>query len=276
TAIGVQTGLALANNRLLAERLKSERLAAVGQTVASLSHSIKNILQGMRGGADVVELGLRKNNLKVLQNGWEIVQRNQERIYQLAMNMLAFSKQRKPEIQMTNLGELLDEIAELMQKPFDDRHAMLLLDVAADLPPVPIDPNGIHQAVLNLVTNGLEAVQPESGVVSMRCEFDPAACVVRLRVADNGMGMSSEQTGRLFVPFRSSKGLKGTGLGLVVTKKIVDEHGGTIGVQSKPDEGTTFLIELPTDRAEVPHSADTHGPAVGESDESRLRDLGML
>ncbi|MEM9253404.1 MAG: ATP-binding protein [Planctomycetota bacterium] len=276
TAIGVQTGLALANNRLLAERLESERLAAVGQTVASLSHSIKNILQGMRGGADVVELGLRKNNLKVLQNGWEIVQRNQERIYQLAMNMLAFSKQRKPEIQMTNLGELLDEIAELMQKPFDDRHAMLLLDVAADLPPVPIDPNGIHQAVLNLVTNGLEAVQPESGVVSMRCEFDPAACVVRLRVADNGMGMSSEQTGRLFVPFRSSKGLKGTGLGLVVTKKIVDEHGGTIGVQSKPDEGTTFLIELPTDRAEVPHSADTHGPGLGDSDEPRLRDLGML
>ncbi|MEM9791283.1 MAG: FHA domain-containing protein, partial [Planctomycetota bacterium] len=192
TAIGVQTGLALANNRLLAERLESERLAAVGQTVASLSHSIKNILQGMRGGADVVELGMRKNNLKVLQNGWEIVQRNQERIYQLAMNMLAFSKQRKPEIQMTNLGELLSEIAELMQKPFDDRQAMLLADVASDVPPVPVDPNGVHQAVLNLVANALDAVQPETGVVSMRCEYDPQACVVRIRVADNGVGMSGE------------------------------------------------------------------------------------
>ncbi|MEM1210241.1 MAG: ATP-binding protein [Planctomycetota bacterium] len=276
TAIGVQTGLALANNRLLAERLESERLAAVGQTVASLSHSIKNILQGMRGGADVVELGMRKNNLKVLQNGWEIVQRNQERIYQLAMNMLAFSKQRKPEIQMTNLGELLGEIAELMQKPFDDRQAMLLADVASDVPPVPVDPNGVHQAVLNLVANALDAVQPETGVVSMRCEYDPQACVVRIRVADNGVGMSGEQTRRLFVPFQSSKGLKGTGLGLVVTKKIVDEHGGTIGVQSTPSEGTTFLIELPTDRAEVPQSADTHGPTADDSDLPRLRDVPSL
>jgi len=272
TAIGVQTGLALANNRLLAERLRDERLAAVGQTVASLSHSIKNILQGMRGGADVVELGLRKGNMKVLQNGWEIVQRNQDRIYQLAMNMLTFSKQRKPEIQLTHLGELLNEIAELMQKPYDDKQCMLLVDVAADLPPVPLDASGIHQAVLNLVANALDAVEPETGVVSMRCEYDPDACVARLRVADNGVGMSSEQTRRLFVPFQSSKGLKGTGLGLVVTKKIVDEHGGTLDVQSTPGEGTSFIIELPTDAAGLPHSADTHGPSVDDTDFPRLTD----
>ncbi|MEM6333282.1 MAG: ATP-binding protein [Planctomycetota bacterium] len=265
TAIGVQTGLALANNRLLAERLKSERLAAVGQTVASLSHSIKNILQGMRGGADVVELGMRKNNMKVLRNGWEIVQRNQERIYQLAMNMLAFSKQRKPELQMTALAGLLSEIAELMQKPFDDKQAMLLTDFASDLPPVPIDASGVHQAVLNLVTNALDAVEPEAGVVSLRCEYDAEKCVARLRVADNGVGMSVEQTRRLFVPFHSTKGLKGTGLGLVVTKKIVDEHGGLLDVQSTPGGGTTFLIELPTEAAAVPHSADTHGP-MGSDD----------
>jgi len=272
TAIGVQTGLALANNRLLAERLRDERLAAVGQTVASLSHSIKNILQGMRGGADVVELGMRKGNMKVLQNGWEIVQRNQERIYQLAMNMLTFSKQRKPEIQMTALGELLNEIAELMQKPFDDKQCMLLVDVAADLPPVPLDPNGVHQAVLNLVGNALDAVEPETGVVSMRCEYDADACVARIRVADNGVGMSSEQTRRLFVPFQSSKGLKGTGLGLVVTKKIVDEHGGHLDVQSTPGEGTTFIIEIPTDAAGLPHSADTHGPSADDTDLPRLQD----
>ncbi|MEM9791157.1 MAG: HAMP domain-containing sensor histidine kinase, partial [Planctomycetota bacterium] len=96
------------------------------------------------------------------------------------------------------------------------------------------------------------------------------------RVADNGVGMSGEQTRRLFVPFQSSKGLKGTGLGLVVTKKIVDEHGGTIGVQSTPSEGTTFLIELPTDRAEVPQSADTHGPTADDSDLPRLRDVPSL
>ncbi|MFW5682603.1 MAG: FHA domain-containing protein, partial [Phycisphaeraceae bacterium] len=119
TAIGVQGGLALSNMRLVEARLSAERLAAVGQTVASLSHSIKNILQGMRGGADVVELGLRKNDQNVVKNGWTIVARNLERIYELTVNMLAFSKERKPDLEMTNLTGILEEVVELVQKQFD-------------------------------------------------------------------------------------------------------------------------------------------------------------
>ncbi len=260
TAIGVQTGLALANTELMDARLKSERLAAVGQTVASLSHSIKNILQGMRGGADVVELGMRKNNMRVLKNGWDIVARNQDRIYELAMNMLAYSKQRRPEIVMTNLGQLLSEIVELSQQQFDAKRAALLTDIASDLPPAPIDPSGIHQAVLNLVTNALDAVEPESGVVSLRCDYNEEQELIQISVADNGTGMSPQTLKKLFEPFHSTKGLKGTGLGLVVTKKVVDEHGGTIDVQSSPGEGTTFVLTLPVNAEALPASADTHGP----------------
>jgi two-component system, NtrC family, sensor kinase len=260
TAIGVQTGVALSNARLYDDRLKDERLAAVGQTVASLSHSIKNILQGMRGGADVVELGLRKNNMDLTRGGWEIVARNVERTYELVMNMLAYSKQRKPELELVNLDQLLAEVAALVQKQFDTKNVALLMDVGQDMPPVPIDAPGIHQAMLNLLNNALDAVQPETGVVSVRCEYDGENDRVKISVTDNGEGMTPGTLARLFEPFHSTKGLRGTGLGLVVTQKIVEEHGGAVSVESVRQEGTTFTILLPVRFDQVPMSADTIGP----------------
>ena len=260
TAIGVQTGVALSNARLYDNRLKDERLAATGQTVASLSHSIKNILQGMRGGADVVELGLRKNNMDLTKGGWEIVARNVERIYELVMNMLAYSKQRKPELQLVNLDQLLDEVAGLVQKQYDAKQAALIVDVPHDMPPVPIDPSGVHQALLNLMNNALDAVQPGTGVVTVRCEYDGDNDRVKITVSDNGEGMSAGTVSRLFEPFYSTKGLRGTGLGLVVTKKIVEEHGGLVSVESEKNKGTTFTILLPVRFEQVPMSADTAGP----------------
>ncbi|MFP4144327.1 MAG: ATP-binding protein [Phycisphaeraceae bacterium] len=259
TAIGVQTGLALANARQYEARLAAERLAAVGQTVASLSHSVKNILQGMRGGADVVELGLRKESLKVVRGGWDIVARNLDRIYELTMNMLAFSKQRQPDVEMVNLGHLLGEVAALVQQQYEAKKVALITDFAPDLPPVPVDPGGVHQAVLNLLNNALDAVEPESGVVSLRTEVSGDYEYVRVIVSDNGEGMSGSTRQHLFEPFHSTKGMRGTGLGLVVTKKIVDEHGGRIDVESEPEEGTTFVLNFPLQVERVPSSAETHG-----------------
>jgi two-component system NtrC family sensor kinase len=260
TAIGVQTGVALSNARLYDSRLKDERLAAVGQTVASLSHSIKNILQGMRGGADVVELGLRKNNMDLTRGGWEIVARNVDRIYDLVMNMLAYSKQRKPELELVNLDQLLGEVGALVDKQFDSKNVAMLIDVAQDMPPVPIDPGGVHQALLNLLNNALDAVQPQTGVVSIRCEYDGDNDRVKITVSDNGEGMTKATMSRLFEPFHSTKGLRGTGLGLVVTKKIVEEHGGVVAVESVRKQGTTFTMLLPVRFDQVPMSADTAGP----------------
>ena len=273
TAIGVQTGMALANLQLVEQRLRSERLAGVGQTVASLSHSIRNILQGMRGGADVVELGLKKKNLGVVNNGWVIVSRNLERIYGLTMNMLAFSKQRRPEIELTNLAPLLDEVVALVSKQYENRGAALINDVPADLPPVPIDGGAIHQAVLNLLTNALDAVEAQQGVVTLRVELEEATDRVRLSVTDNGVGISPGSRRRLFEPFHSTKGLRGTGLGLVVAKKVVDEHGGTIHVDSQPGAGATFTIELPLIEGHAPHNADTQGPAQVRADAAPTRPM---
>ncbi|MCC6579719.1 MAG: FHA domain-containing protein [Phycisphaeraceae bacterium] len=268
-AIGVHTGLALANAELYADRLNQERLAAVGQTVASLSHSIKNILQGMRGGADVVELGFKKNNMKVVQGGWQIVSRNLERIYELTMNMLAYSKQRQPELEMTNLQPLLEDVVSLMQSQFDGKKVALITDFTSDMPPAPIDMGGMHQALLNLMGNALDAVEPEKGAVTLSCDYDDRTQQVLVSVTDNGTGIEADRVKRLFQPFNSTKGLKGTGLGLVVTKKIVEEHGGAIGVESAPGKGTTFTIRLPCSVESIPSLADTQGPAGGHDSTPR-------
>ena len=257
-AIGVQTGLALDNARLLEKRMQEERLAATGSAVASLSHSIKNILQGMRGGSDVVELGLRKNSLDVIQKGWDIVHRNQEKIFQLTLNMLQFSKQRKPELSLEHLLPMFKDLAGLVQSQFDAKGVALITDIEPDLPPVPVEVSGLHQAVLNLLQNALDACEPDTGIVTLGCQYDETDQSVRISVADNGVGMDRTLRSELFQPFRSTKGYGGTGLGLVVTKKIVEEHGGIIRVQSKRNKGTTFTITLPTESEREP--AATHSP----------------
>ena len=136
------------------------------------------------------------------------------------------------------------------------------------MPPVPIDGGAIHQAVLNLLNNALDAVEPESGIVTLRCHFDVEADRVVIAVADNGEGMSPAVKRQLFEPFHSTKGLRGTGLGLVVTKKVVDEHGGSIAVESQLGAGTTFTIQLPVQMGAAPASADTQGPG---DEPARLR-----
>lgn len=247
TAIGAQVGLAMFNISLHQERLQKERLAAVGQTVASLSHSIRNIIQGLKGGAEVVELGLRKGAMNVVDNGWQIVARNLERISGLTMNMLAFSKNRKPEVVMTNLDRLIGEIIELTNRQFETHKVALITDIDDHMPPIPVDPNGLHQAVLNLVNNALDAVEPETGVITITTRYENTPPVAIIQVADNGHGISEQQMNSLFEPFFSTKGLRGTGLGLVVARKIIEEHGGEVLVDSKPNQGTSFVLRIPVD-----------------------------
>lgn len=260
TAIGAQTGLALANAELYQQGLIQARLAAVGETVANLSHSIKNILQGMRGGAEVIELGIRREDLKVINNGWDILSRNLERIYDLSMNMLAYSKQRQPEMEMVNLPSLIGECIELVKVQCDRKKVALLTEIESDMPPIPADPSGLHQAIMNLLINAIDAVPSKDGVITLRVEYDSARSQVNISVADNGSGIQAEQWDQIFQPFYSTKGLRGTGLGLAVTKKIVEEHRGRIDLETAVGEGTTFRITISTDQSVDPSA--TQGAAA--------------
>ncbi len=259
-AIGRQTAMALENLKLLSARMQTERLAATGETVAYLSHYIKNILQGMRSGSDMIELGIEGSNLQTVSRGWPIVQRNLEKIYHLTTNMLAFSKDRKPSVQMVQLGGIVEDVIELVQRSADEREVMLLAETDDDHPPVPVDPDGIHQVIMNLVTNALDAVEPGKGVINVRVKFDEDASEAVITVADNGPGVDSEVLPHIFEPFHSSKGQGGTGLGLAVARKIVHEHSGRIDVSSMPGEGTIFRVRLPITEAGPYESEETFGP----------------
>ena len=259
-AIGYQTGMALENLKLLSARMQTERLAATGETVAHLSHYIKNILQGMRAGTDMIDMGLERGNLSTIATGWPIVHRNLQKIYNLTTNMLAFSKDRQPARQMVRLSRIVNEVIELVQRNADDRGVMLLAETDDDHPPIPVDPDGIHQVALNLITNAVEAVEPRKGVVNVRTTYDEKTQEATLTVADNGPGIDAEDLRHIFEPFHSTKGQAGTGLGLAVARKIVHEHNGRIDVSSMPGEGTIFRVRLPITEAPPAESEETFGP----------------
>lgn len=261
SAIGYQTGLAIENARLVESYLERERLAAAGETVAYLSHSIKNILQGMRAGADVVERGLDRRDFAMTTQGWRILDRNMDRVYGLMLNMLAFSKEREPQLEMIQLNKLALDVVELLQRFADESQVVLLTDLDENVPPVPLDHDGMHQVLTNLITNAIEAVQRGSGVINVRTRYDPAERCVLLSVRDNGPGIPEDQRARVFEPFHSTKGHGGTGLGLAVCRKIVQEHSGVIELHTPPDGGAEFVVRLLTAEARKVNPGDTQGPS---------------
>jgi len=261
TAIGLQAGLAIQNAKLYRQGIEAERLAAIGETTAALSHSIKNILQALRGGADVVEMGLKNNNLPQLTKGWRVVDRNMEKIYNLTMNLLAYSKDRKPQLEFVNPKKLLDECVELIAVPANDKGVMVVADVDKDHPAVPLDPDGMHQVIMNLLSNALDAVTPQEGLIRVVCHYDAENRQTIVEVIDNGSGIPETMKKHMFELFHSTKGNRGTGIGLAVARKIVEEHEGSISVQSRPGEGTTFTLRLPVEHETLADPSHTHGPA---------------
>ena len=140
--------------------VNAERLAAIGQTIAAMSHHIKNIMQGVRFGADMVRTALKDDDRDLLGKGWKLVERNQGRIDQLILDMLVFSKEREPAVEPTDLNKLCEDVLELVRGRAKDRGIALEWRAGHRASSaVPCDPEGIHRAVLNIVTNALDAVE---------------------------------------------------------------------------------------------------------------------
>jgi len=244
--IGHQAALAVEDTTYYSAMVQSERLAAVGQTIATLSHHIKNILQGIRGGSYLVDMGIEDDDLAVVRKGWDIVNRNQNKISSLVMDMLSFSKEREPDPVPSDIVALINDIVETVQQRADDIGATLDWEPPAEMPQLLFDPEALSRAILNVVTNALDAVEDRSGaMVSLRVACDTEGERVRITVSDNGEGMTPETIAEIFNLFVSTKGARGTGLGLTVSRKILREHGGDIRVSSTPGEGSAFVLEFP-------------------------------
>ena len=232
------------------ELVNSERLAAVGQTVAGMAHCIKNILHGFKGGSYLMDVGLSRDNTEKMRSGWEMIQRNINRTSGLVMDLLSYSKEREPEYEPCQPNEIAEDVCELLDGVARDHDVTMLKQFPDRMTPVVMDPRTVHRCLMNLVTNAIDACifDPEvdkDHQVTVVAEMEETG-TVRFDVKDNGCGMSEEVRAKLFSSFFSTKGVKGTGLGLLVTAKLVEEHKGSIDVTSTEGEGTTFTLRFPT------------------------------
>ncbi len=235
------------------EKLDAERLAAVGQTVAGLAHSVKNILMGLEGGMYMVDSGLKRQDQDRIAEGWEVLERNFAKTTSLVKDFLSFAKGRLPHVQWANPNDLVQEIVDLYAESAKQLGITLTANLAESMKPVPLDPDGIHTCLTNLVSNAIDACQM-SEVRGDRVEITAreTKSSVIIEVTDNGTGIEYDIKKKIFTTFFTTKGGEGTGLGLLTTRKIVQEHGGYIAVESEPGAGSTFRMEFPRKRLPKP------------------------
>ncbi len=233
------------------ELVASERLGAIGQTVAGMAHCIKNILHGFKGGSYLVNIGIDRDNTDKLKTGWQTIQRNIQRTSDLVLDLLSYSKEREPEYANCFPNEIAADVCDLLQETAGEHAIELIQDFSPAVGEVALDPRIAYRSLLNFVSNALDACIFDDDIskqhrVTVRTSITDDRFVV-FEVTDNGTGMDDEVKAQLFSTFFSTKGAKGTGLGLLVTSKLIEEHNGTINVASTLGEGTTFTFRLPFD-----------------------------
>ncbi|MGL4421684.1 MAG: ATP-binding protein [Gemmataceae bacterium] len=244
-AVAHQAALAVEETRYYQALIHAGRLAAVGQTIAAMSHHIKNIMQGVRFGGDMVRKALADDDRELLRHGWRLVEKNQAKIDELILDMLNYSKEREPSLEETDLGLLVAEVLEVVRGRAGETGVELVMTPPPETVRSRVDPDGLQRALLNVVSNAVDAVmaEPTGGRVVVAWVADATRVV--LTVSDNGPGVTPEKAEDIFRPFVSTKGSRGTGLGLPVSRKILREHGGDLTVESGPVSGALFRLVWP-------------------------------
>jgi PAS domain S-box-containing protein len=225
------------------------QLTSIGLLVGSISHGIKGLLTGLDGGIYMVNSGFEKGKPERVQKGWDMVQRNVERIRSMVLDILYYAKDRELIVEAVDLPGMVADLREGIEKKASDLDIALDIDVPADVGTFPGDLQAVRAMLLNLLENSLDACRSDRDKQRHRIRLAArrAAPWVVIEIEDNGIGMDRETREKAFSLFFSSKGLKGTGLGLFISNKIVDKHGGTIEVSSEPGQGSRFVVRLPVD-----------------------------
>ncbi|MFC1678997.1 ATP-binding protein [Elusimicrobiota bacterium] len=240
-------------------RQLQDQLTSLGLLVGSISHGIKGLLTGLRGGIYMLRSGQKKADEVRVGRGWEMIEGNEARIRNMVHDILYYAKEREFDLESVEAGGLAQDVCEGMQSRAGSLGVSLT--VRTDPASVPFEGDGeaIHSALVNLVENSLDACRvdkkKDSHSVTIGAEGDEEN--VRFVVADNGIGMDRETKEKAFSLFFSSKGTEGTGLGLFIANKIVAKHRGRITIESAPGKGTRFVVELPRKRAAERETAGT-------------------
>ncbi len=228
--------------RKLEEQLhESQRLATLGKMVAAVSHEIKNPLGIVRSTAEM----LGKRISKVAPGNEQlagIIVEETTRLDGIVREFLDFARPREPTMTYGSLNGLVERLARFMAPEFTDKKIDLVLELSPVLPEIPMDGEQVYQVLLNMVFNAIHAME-EGGTITVKTYPLPHGRTVAVEISDTGLGMSEEKMEQIFTPFFTDKN-RGTGLGLSISKNIVEKHGGSITVQSKEGEGTTFTVIL--------------------------------
>ncbi len=225
---------------------KSQKeLTTLGQSIALLSHGIKNILEGLQGGAYVVDEAFNEGDIQLARKGWSIVNKNIFDITDVVQNILYSSKNRPLKYETVSPGHLVQDSVQLFREKAAAMNIQLGERINAALPDVRVDAGGIRRMLHNLIWNALEACyndkEKKQHLVDVKTDYFDKQHFM-FEIADNGTGMDQATRRNMLEEFFSTKGSGGTGLGLAVVEKVVNKHGGRIEVNSTPGSGTTFKI----------------------------------
>lgn len=234
--------------RLEKEKREAERWAAVGETVAGIAHGIKNVLMGLEGGMYAVNSGIQLGDDDRIARGWTALEQNVERISQYVREFLDFARGRATAVALADPNLPAQQVVALFRERAAQSGVRLEVDLQPNVGLMPLDAEGIHTCLANLVSNAIDAClvseTQREFVVTLTSRLADDTLVYE--VADNGRGMDYEISKKVFSKFFTTKGSdRGTGLGLLTTKRIVNQHGGQISFKSKEGEGSVFRIELP-------------------------------
>ena len=247
--IASNAAVAAENAMLVRDKVRAERLAAMGTALAGVSHYIKNLLFGIHGSARLIEQGLGSDQVDVLKRLWPSFMNTIQRLSSIVRDMLTYSKEREPTWQPGNLNSLLRDVYESQIQRAKEENAELLLELDSGVPDSEFDPEALFDAILNVLGNAIEATKgkPDAQIV-LRSAYCADTERVSVQILDNGPGVPRDLQEKIFEPFFSTKGHEGTGLGLAVARKTIEEHGGRLEVKSEPGQRTVFEALLPVRR----------------------------
>ena len=224
-----------------------DNLSTLGLMVGTISHSLRGCLSGLDAGLYLTEAGFYRNRPAQIEEGLDVTKLMADRIRKLVLEILYYSKERDLEIEEVEVWRFAKEIAVFFEKRIKAANIRFSTDFQTTSGNFAIDPEIIRAALINILENAVEACIEDAREIDHWIRFTARAdeTSVTFEISDNGPGMEKEQAKSIFQLFSSSKGKRGTGIGLFVTRKGILKHRGNITVESSPDAGAKFRIVLP-------------------------------
>jgi signal transduction histidine kinase len=233
------------------------KLSSVGMIISTISHDLKGLLNGMDGGIYLVNTGLKKNDEKRVNTGWEMVLRNVGKIRSSVLDILYYARDREPEWAETATKEIVGEVHETMAAKAASHDIEFETVFESADGKFEADARAVRSMLINLIDNAMDACRLDRKKEKHRVTVTARGLEdhVCLEIADNGIGMEQEAREKAFTLFFTSKGSGGTGLGLFIANKIAQSHGGKIDLESEPDGGSKFTVRLPRKQVETTEAA---------------------